>query len=182
MAVLVALSVVERATPVAAASRPPKFDYQLHTLDNGLSIILNEDHSTPIVHVSLWYHVGSKDEPRGRTGFAHLFEHMMFKGSKNVEPEQHTSIVSSVGGRANAFTTEDTTVYWETVPSQYLPLVLWMEADRLGSLRIDEQTFVSEREVVKASTKRLRAPASVRICLVRSKGCETLSACPDDDI
>ncbi|MBL8140344.1 MAG: insulinase family protein [Acidobacteria bacterium] len=149
MAVLVALSVVERATPVAAASRPPKFDYQLHTLDNGLSIILNEDHSTPIVHVSLWYHVGSKDEPRGRTGFAHLFEHMMFKGSKNVGPEQHTSLVASIGGQSNATTNEDTTIFWNTVPSQYLPMVLWMEADRMATLRVDDATFKQEREVVK---------------------------------
>ena len=100
----------------------------MHTLDNGLSIILNADHSTPIVHVSLWYHVGSKDEPRGRTGFAHLFEHMMFKGSKNVGPEQHTSLVASIGGQSNATTNEDTTIFWNTVPSQYLPMVLWMEA------------------------------------------------------
>ena len=73
----------------------------------------------------------------------------MFKGSKNVEPEQHTSIVASVGGQANAYTNEDTTVFWQTVPSQYLPLVLWMEADRMATLRIDEKTFVTEREVVK---------------------------------
>ena len=132
-----------------AAVAPPKLQYQRFTLPNGLTVVFHTDRSTPIVNVQVWYHVGSKNEKAGRTGFAHLFEHMMFKGSKNVEPEQHTSIVSSVGGRANAYTTEDTTVYWETVPAQYLPLVLWMEADRLGSLRIDEQTFVSEREVVK---------------------------------
>lgn len=135
--------------PLDAAVAPPKLQYQRFTLPNGLTVILHTDRSTPIAHVQLWYHVGSKNERPGRTGFAHLFEHMMFKGSKNVEPEQHTSIVSSVGGRANAYTNEDATVYWNTVPSQYLPLVLWMEADRLGSLRIDEQTFVSEREVVK---------------------------------
>jgi zinc protease len=135
--------------PLDAAVAPPKLQYQRLTLPNGLTVILHTDRSTPIAHVQIWYHVGSKNEREGRTGFAHLFEHMMFKGSKNVEPEQHTSIVSSVGGRANAFTNEDATVYWNTVPAQYLPLVLWMEADRLGSLRIDEQTFVSEREVVK---------------------------------
>jgi predicted Zn-dependent peptidase len=99
--------------------------------------------------VQTWYHVGSKDEKPGRTGFAHLFEHMLFKGSMYVEPEQHTSIVSSVGGRANAYTNEDATVYWQTVPSQYLPLVLWMEADRMATLRVDEATFKNEREVVK---------------------------------
>jgi zinc protease len=134
---------------VDAAVRPPKLEYQRLVLPNGLTVILHEDKSTPIAHVALWYHVGSKNERAGRTGFAHLFEHMMFKGSKNVEPEQHTSIVSSVGGQANAYTTEDATVFWQTVPSQYLPLVLWMEADRMATLRIDDRTFKNEREVVK---------------------------------
>jgi zinc protease len=129
--------------------RPPKLTYERIVLPNGLTVLLHQDRSTPIAHVQLWYHVGSKDEKPGRTGFAHLFEHMMFKGSKNVEPEQHTSIVSSVGGQANAYTTEDATVYWQTVPAQYLPLVLWMEADRMATLRIDERTFQNEREVVK---------------------------------
>ena len=134
---------------VDAAVRPPKLDYQRLKLPNGLTVLLHQDSSTPIAHVQLWYHVGSKDERAGRTGFAHLFEHMMFKGSKNVEPEQHTSIVSSVGGQANAYTTEDATVYWQTVPAQYLPLVLWMEGDRMATLRIDDKTFRNEREVVK---------------------------------
>src|SRR4029450_6682876 len=116
---------------------------------NGLRVILSEDHSTPIVHVSVWYHVGSKNERAGHTGFAHLFEHMMFKGSKNVEPESHTSIIASVGGRSNAFTTEDETVFWQTLPSHYLPLALWMEADRMATLRIDDEAFRREREVVK---------------------------------
>jgi zinc protease len=126
---------------LSAAVRPPKIPYQLTTLPNGLTVILSEDHSTPIVHLSVWYHVGSKNEPKGRTGFAHLFEHMMFKGSKNVEPEQHTSTISSVGGQVNAHTTEDTTVFWQTVPAQYLPLVLWLEADRMATLRIDADPY-----------------------------------------
>jgi predicted Zn-dependent peptidase len=134
---------------IDAAVRPPKLEYQRMVLPNGLTVILHEDRSTPITHVALWYHVGSKNERAGRTGFAHLFEHMMFKGSTNVEAEQHTSIISSIGGRANAYTTEDTTVFWQTVPSQYLPLVLWMEADRMATLRIDDNTFKNEREVVK---------------------------------
>jgi zinc protease len=132
-----------------AAVRPPKLQYQMTTLPNGLRVILSEDHSTPIVHVAVWYHVGSKNERPGRTGFAHLFEHMMFKGSKNVEPESHTSIVAGVGGRSNAYTTEDETVFWQTLPAQYLPLILWMEADRMATLRIDDQAFRREREVVK---------------------------------
>jgi zinc protease len=133
----------------SAAVRPPKLQYELMTLPNGLTVILSEDHSTPIVHVQLWYHVGSKNEKPGRTGFAHLFEHLMFKGSRNVEPEGHTSLISSVGGQANAYTEEDMTVFWQTLPSQYLPLALWLEADRMATLRVNEDTFKNEREVVK---------------------------------
>lgn len=132
-----------------AAVRPPKLDYTMTTLPNGMQVVFLEDHSTPIVHLQMWYHVGSKNERPGRTGFAHFFEHMMFKGSKNVEAEGHPSYISSVGGQSNAYTNEDATVFWETVPSQYLPLILWLEADRLGSLRIDEKAFRNEREVVK---------------------------------
>jgi len=134
---------------LAAASRPPRLDYAIETLDNGLTVVLLEDHSVPIVHLQLWYHVGSKNERPGRTGFAHLFEHMMFKGSKNVGPEEHPSLISSVGGQSNAYTNEDVTVYWETVPSPYLPLVLWLEADRMATLRIDDRTLKTEREIVK---------------------------------
>jgi zinc protease len=132
-----------------AAVRPPHLDYTMTTLPNGMNVVFLEDHSTPIVHLEIWYHVGSKNERPGRTGFAHFFEHMMFKGSKNVEPDGHPSYISSVGGQSNAYTNEDATVFWETVPSQYLPLVLWLEADRMGSLRIDEKAFRNEREVVK---------------------------------
>src|SRR3954462_13304413 len=139
----------------SAASRPPKFQYQITTLPNGLTVVLSEDHSTPIVHVNLTYHVGSKNERPGRTGFAHLFEHLMFKGSKNAEPEPHPPLIASIGGQANAFTTEDETTFWETFPSQYLPLVLWLEGDRMATLRINSETFVSEREVVKEE-RRLR--------------------------
>jgi len=133
----------------SAASRPPKLQYQITTMANGLTVVLSEDHSTPIVHVSLTYHVGSKNEKPGRTGFAHLFEHLMFKGSKNVQPEAHTSMLASIGGQSNAYTTDDETVFWETVPAQYLPLTLWLEADRMATLRIDKDTFENEREVVK---------------------------------
>jgi zinc protease len=141
--------------PLHAFVHPPKLDYQITTLPNGLRVILSEDHSTPIVHLSVWYHVGSRDERPGRTGFAHLFEHMMFKGSKNVQPESHTSIIASIGGRSNAYTQEDATVFWETVPSHYLPLALWLEADRMATLRVDRDAFEKEREVVKEE-RRLR--------------------------
>jgi zinc protease len=133
----------------ASDVQPPRLEFTESILPNGLRLIVHEDHSTPIVNVQVWYHVGSKDERPGRTGFAHLFEHMMFKGSKNVEPEQHASLVAGVGGQANAYTTEDVTVFWETVPSQYLPMALWLEADRMATLRIERDVFEREREVVK---------------------------------
>ena len=141
--------IVITSATVETAVRPPKLEYQLHTLDNGLTVILSEDHSTPIVHLQLVYRVGSKNERPGRTGFAHLFEHMMFKGSDNVLPDSHLTLISRVGGDGNAYTTEDETVFLETVPAQYLPLVLWLEADRMATLRIDEKTFEAERLVVK---------------------------------
>jgi zinc protease len=145
-----ALAIALLLDPVAhAAVRPPRLDYTMTTLANGMNVVFLEDHSTPIVHLQIWYHVGSKNERPGRTGFAHFFEHMMFKGSKNVDPEGHPSHISSVGGQSNAYTNEDATVFWETVPAQYLPLVLWLEADRMASLRIDEKAFKNEREVVK---------------------------------
>src|SRR3954468_21546058 len=149
-ATLLAAGLFSAATePALAASRPPKLQYEITTLPNGLTVVLSEDHSTPIVHVQLVYHVGSKNERAGRTGFAHLFEHLMFKGSKNVQPEGHTSMLASIGGQSNAYTTDDETVFWETVPAQYLPMTLWLEADRMATLRVDKETFTSEREVVK---------------------------------
>src|SRR3954464_148126 len=143
----IALSVLDPAA--RAATRPTRLDYTMTTLGNGMQIVFLEDHSTPIVHAEVWYHVGSKNERQGRTGFAHLFEHMMFKGSKNVEPEGHPSWISSVGGQSNAYTNEDSTVFWQTFPAQYLPLVLWLEADRMATLRISKDTFERERLVVK---------------------------------
>jgi zinc protease len=147
-AIAFVIALATSSTP-SAAVRPPKLQYDLFTLPNGLTVVLSEDHSTPIVHLQVTYHVGSKNEKAGRTGFAHLFEHMMFKGSKNVGAEEHTSIISAVGGQSNAYTTDDETVFWETVPAQHLPLIVWLEADRMATLRIDQKTFVNEREVVK---------------------------------
>src|SRR5215213_3720441 len=146
---LIAAGLAGATSAVTAAIRPPKLDYQVTTLDNGLTLVTQEDHSTPIVHLQLWYHVGSRNEKPGRTGFAHLFEHLMFKGSKNVDPEGHTSMIASIGGQSNAYTQDDVTVFWETVPAQYLPLILWLEADRMATLKIDKETFTNERDVVK---------------------------------
>ena len=149
MLLVVLAGLLAVSSTLDGAVRPTPLDYEMHTLDNGLRVILSEDHSTPIVHLQMVYHVGSKNERPGRTGFAHLFEHMMFKGSKNVLPDSHLTMISRVGGDGNAYTTEDATTYLQTVPSQYLPLVLWLEADRMATLRIDQRTFEAEREVVK---------------------------------
>jgi zinc protease len=149
LTVAAAVFVLAGATSADTVPRPPRFHYTMTTLANGLQAVFLEDHSTPIVHLAIWYHVGSKDERPGRTGFAHLFEHLMFKGSKNVLPDQHPSWITSIGGESNAETDEDSTVYWETVPAQYLPLVLWLEADRMASLDVSEAKFRTELEVVK---------------------------------
>ena len=130
-------------------SMPSPLAYEEHRLENGLTVITHEDRSTPVINLQLWYHVGSKNEREGRTGFAHLFEHLMFKGSANVSPEQHDELITSVGGISNAYTTDDATVYWETVPANYLERILWLEADRMHSLNVSEENFISEREVVK---------------------------------
>jgi zinc protease len=149
------LCLASGSSPLRAAVRPPRLNYQLATLPNGLTVVLLEDHSTPIVHAQVWYHVGSKDERPGRTGFAHLFEHLMFKGSKNVKADEHGAMIAGFGGVANAYTTDDVTVFWETAPAQHLPLMLWLEADRMASLKVDKDTFERERQVVKEE-RRLR--------------------------
>ncbi|CDM64728.1 M16 family metallopeptidase [Pyrinomonas methylaliphatogenes] len=127
----------------------PKIDYRLRTLANGLRVVSVEDHSSPTVAIQVWYHVGSKDDPEGRSGFAHLFEHMMFKSTKNMKDEMMDRLTEDVGGFNNAFTADDVTVYFEVVPSNYLETLLWAEADRLASLNVNDESFRSEREVVK---------------------------------
>jgi len=131
------------------ASMPHPLEYKETVLPNGLRIVTHEDHSTPVVNLQMWYHVGSKDEKQGRTGFAHLFEHLMFQGSAHVKPDEHDKIITSAGGVSNAYTNDDTTVYWETVPANYLEKVIWLEADRMESLNVTEENFKREREVVK---------------------------------
>jgi zinc protease len=116
-------------------------------LDNGLTVLTLEDHATPVVSFQMWVRVGSRDESH-YTGLAHLFEHMMFKGSKHIEPEQHAKLVQARGGKLNAFTSRDFTVYFEDIPPESLPLVIDLEAERLRNLDISEKTLTSEREVV----------------------------------
>jgi zinc protease len=119
-------------------------------LDNGLRVILHEDHSTPIVAVNIWYHVGSKNEVRGRTGFAHLFEHMMFQGSKHYDNDFFVPL-QEAGGTLNGSTNSDRTNYWEVVPSNFLELALWLESDRMGYLldALTEEKLSNQRDVVK---------------------------------
>ncbi len=106
------------------------------------------DRSSPTVAIQVWYHVGSKDDPAGRSGFAHLFEHIMFKATKNMKSEMMDRLTEDVGGFNNAFTNPDVTVYYEVVPSHYLETLLWAEADRLSGLTVDDPNFKSERSVV----------------------------------
>jgi zinc protease len=113
-----------------------------------LQVILLENHSVPVTNLQVWYHVGGKNELPGHTGFAHLFEHLMFKGSAHVGVDEHSRIIEAVGGFDNAETGDDTTNFFETFPSNYLERVLWLEADRMGSLNVDEANFKSERQVV----------------------------------
>ena len=129
--------------------RPPKLNFTTHTLANGLQVILLEDHAAPVINLQVWYHVGAKDEQPGHTGFAHLFEHLMFKGSAHVGADEHSRIIEAAGGFDNASTYDDYTNFFETFPSNYLERILWLEADRMGSLNVDEANFKSEREVVK---------------------------------
>jgi zinc protease len=124
--------------------------HDLYTLDNGLTVILSEDHDLPIVQVNVWYHVGSKDEPAGRSGFAHLFEHLMFQGSEH-SPGEYFEKLQAVGARINGTTNTDRTNYFEGVPAEQLPLALWLEADRMGWLLgvLDMEKLDNQREVVK---------------------------------
>lgn len=126
-----------------------KVDFVEFTLDNGLHVILHEDHSTPIVAVNVCYHVGSKNEKPDKTGFAHLFEHLMFDGSKNVKRGEFDKYITQAGGYDNAYTTEDKTNYYEVLPSNYLELALWLESDRMLGFSIQEISLITQREVVK---------------------------------
>jgi zinc protease len=133
----------------AAQTRMPQLKYTDRTLKNGLRVLSAPDRSSPTVAIQVWYHVGSKDDPPSRSGFAHLFEHIMFKSTKNMKSEMMDRLTEDVGGFNNAFTSDDVTVYFEVVPSNYLETLIWAEADRLSGLNVDDPNFKSERDVVK---------------------------------
>lgn len=125
--------------------------FERHELPNGLTVIIHEDHSAPVVAVNVHYHVGSAQEERGRSGFAHLFEHMMFQGSMNVGNDEHFRLIQEAGGTLNGTTNSDRTNYYETLPSNQLELALWLEADRMGFLlpAMDQEKLDNQREVVR---------------------------------
>ncbi|MDP9250659.1 MAG: insulinase family protein, partial [Chloroflexota bacterium] len=129
----------------------PDIPIERHTLLNGLRVVLSRDNRAPIVAVNLWYDVGSKHEKPGKTGFAHLFEHLMFQGSAHVAKGEHFSLIQAAGGTGNASTWFDRTNYFEALPSHELELALWLESDRLSSLlpAITEEKLDNQREVVK---------------------------------
>ncbi len=124
-----------------------------YTMPNGLHVILQEDHSTPIVAVSVMYHVGSKNEDPQRTGFAHFFEHLLFEGSDNIKRGEYMKFIQSAGGQLNANTTQDRTFYYEVLPSNQLELALWMESERMAHAKIDDIGVETQRKVVKEEKK-----------------------------
>ncbi|HSB11926.1 MAG TPA: pitrilysin family protein, partial [Blastocatellia bacterium] len=146
--IILLCAVIANATPPAPS---PSFNVvfsQFH-LDNGLRVILSEDHSAPVVAVAVFYDVGSRNEVKGRSGFAHLFEHMMFQGSENIRKSEHFRFVESNGGVMNATTYADHTSYYDFLPSSQLALALWLESDRMRSLKITPANLKNQKEAVK---------------------------------
>ena len=140
-------------TLLGAAAAPARIDvpriaFSERVLPNGLEVIAVRSDTSPTVSVQVWYHVGSKDDPQGRSGFAHLFEHLMFKSTRYLKAEQFDRLTEDVGGNNNAFTSDDVTAYHEVVPSNHLETLLWAEAERMSNLNVDEANFKSERAVV----------------------------------
>jgi zinc protease len=151
-----ALLLAASAAPVALAQGTappavavPPIAFKTRTLPNGLRIYTSLDRTTPNVSVQVWYGVGSKNDPRGRSGFAHLFEHLMFKATKDLPPESFDRLTEDVGGDNNASTADDYTEYHETIPANHLQRLVWAEAERMGTLVVDDADFHSERDVVK---------------------------------
>jgi zinc protease len=150
-ALVLAGSAAHAASPPAAMAPTvvPPIVYKQRTLPNGLQVFTSLDKTTPNVTIQVWYGVGSKDDPQGRSGFAHLFEHMMFKATKDLPAESIDRLTEDVGGFNNASTYDDFTNYYEVVPANHLQRLLWVESERMGSLVVDEANFKSERDVVK---------------------------------
>jgi predicted Zn-dependent peptidase len=137
--------------PVPAESRDPRIEFERYKLDNGLEVILHQDNSIPLVAVDVWYHVGAGDEVPGRSGFAHLFEHMLFQGSKHIGEDKHFEILKGLGSSPNGSTNFDRTNYFEVVPSHHLETALWIESDRMGYLLplVTEPSLKNQIDVVR---------------------------------
>ena len=133
-------------TPLIAANR--RYAFEQTQLDNGMKVITLEDFSCPIVAVQVWYHVGAVNEDPKRQGFAHMFEHMMFRGTDRLSETAHFDNIRRVGGDCNAYTSFDNTTYIQVVPSDQLEMVLWLESERMAFLKIDQKGFDTERRVV----------------------------------
>src|SRR6185437_11046823 len=146
-----------RAQTAHVSDPIPSVPVTKYTLPNGLTVLLSPDHSSPVAAVAVWYHVGSKNEKPGRTGFAHLFEHMMFTGTQHIPAGQHAKILESMGGEFNGTTDNDRTLYYEEVPSNELATALWLESDRMGFLpeAMTQERLDVQRNVVK-NERRLR--------------------------
>ncbi len=140
---------------MSANFKLPPLKIEQFTLDNGLRVVLNQDNSVPVVSVAVYYNVGSRNEREGRTGFAHLFEHMMFQGSENVKKAEHFQYISNAGGDMNGTTSTERTNYFETLPANQLPLALWLESDRMRSLAVTQENLDNQRSAVQEE-KRLR--------------------------
>lgn len=141
-----------QAPSAPVASDVPRLAVERYTLPNGLTVLLHQDRRAPVVTVNVWYHVGSRHEPAGRTGFAHLFEHLMFQGSRHVGDDEHFRLLESAGASdVNGTTSQDRTNYYETVPAGELPLALWLESDRMGFLldTLEDAKLQNQRDVVK---------------------------------
>src|SRR5665213_3615368 len=136
------------ARPASAAEEAKQIEFTQETLPNGLQVIYAPLHQAPVVEVRVFYHVGSRDERPDRQGFAHMFEHMMFRGSAHVKPQEHMKILGAVGASVNAFTSYDQTVYHETLPASALDTALYLEADRMASFKVSDVIFATERKVV----------------------------------
>src|SRR6476619_7239479 len=154
LSTLIALSFAcsRTSTPAPSATQTPKIPFEKYTLPNGLDVIVSEDHRLPMVAVNLWYHVGPANEEPGRTGFAHLFEHMMFQSSKHVPPDTYFKFLEAAGASdINGTTDYDRTNYFETLPSNQLELALWLESDRMGYLldKVDAPQLANQQDVVR---------------------------------
>ncbi|MDQ3180429.1 MAG: insulinase family protein, partial [Acidobacteriota bacterium] len=148
MLILLVVGLLFGGTTLAQTTISP-LNIKQRTLSNGLRVVSVQDNSSPTVAIHVWYNVGGKNDPNGRSGFAHMFEHMMFKSTKNMKNEMMDRLTEDVGGFNNASTAEDWTNYYEVVPSNYLETLLWAESDRMVNLNVDEANFSSERDVVK---------------------------------